>query len=681
MSKRFGLRRYAGLTVIVAAAALIFAGIAVGVSGAINTTDDPGFAGAGVLGAPAACLNGVPDHTTPAVNCNIYTDKTDVFLSGSPVSAALGDGTYFFDVLVPGGQPTPNDAAIVPDTSQATSKNLSDDFDAWTNREFTVTGDTIVMLNGSSHAYDSATNEVQVAPFANTLNPGGVYILAVCKVPTVQSGTPGVEPRDCKYDAFKVKQAVTCDPANDLNCPTPPAADLTVLKDVTPSFTREFNWSITKGVDACQVTLLNPNGCSVTGSSKTLNYTVTVTKDGGADSGWQASGDITIFNPNDNAATSVVVTDAIASGPSCDVDSGNTVSTGGDVGTLASGASLTLPYVCDFSVQPAYNTDYTNTATVSWDNTSVGTTNSSTTFSLAFQFTDPTTVIHNSVNVSDLLTSTNPTLPSTGFAVGDPVATNNSDPVGGTLTSGKTFTYSRTLTVPHNCLTVNNTASFSATDPEDTGTDTDDSGSSSVSAKVCRTPATTGALTMGFWQNKNGQGIITGQAKTGVCPSATWLRQFAPFQNLSATATCAAVGTYDLNVFKAATCSGPSTAPCNAMLKAQMLATAFDVYFSDPSLGGNKINAPHPIGGVTIDLTNICKMIDGTGGTASCGGTYEDTSSAFDDNASLSVFQMLVHAAAHSDLGGTTWYGNIKATQVLAKDAFDAVNNQVAFSV
>jgi hypothetical protein len=31
-------------------------------------------------------------------------------------------------------------------------------------------------------------------------------------------------------------------------------------------------------------------------------------------------------------------------------------------------------------------------------------------------------------------------------------------------------------------------------------------------------------------------------------------------------------------------------------------------------------------------------------------------------------------------VGGTVWYNQVKATQVLAKDAFDAVNNQVAFN-
>src|SRR5439155_11813137 len=123
--------------------------------------------------------------------------------------------------------------------------------------------------------------------------------------------------------------------------------------------------------------------------------------------------------------------------------------------------------------------------------------------------------------------------------------------------------------------------------------------------------------------------------------SGTWLRQFPPFQDLSATATCAQLESYDVTIFKVATCSGPTSSPCNKMLKAQMLATAFDVYFSNPALGGNRINAPTPIGGVTIDLTQICKMIDGTGGTATCSGTYQNASAAFGGATSLTVLQML----------------------------------------
>ena len=50
--------------------------------------------------------------------------------------------------------------------------------------------------------------------------------------------------------------------------------------------------------------------------------------------------------------------------------------------------------------------------------------------------------------------------------------------------------------------------------------------------------------------------------------------------------------------------------------------TEFNVILT--GVGGNKIGASVPIGGVSIDLTQICKMIDGSGGTATCSGTYED---------------------------------------------------------
>ncbi len=119
-------------------------------------------------------------------------------------------------------------------------------------------------------------------------------------------------------------------------------------------------------------------------------------------------------------------------------------------------------------------------------------------------------------------------------------------------------------------MTVNNTATIVETGHN-----------ASASVQDCNT----GALTMGFWQNKNGQAIITAQAKSGVCPSATWLQQYAPFQDLSSAATCSQAASYVYNIIKAANASGASM---NAMLKAQMLATALDVYFSDPSLAGTR---------------------------------------------------------------------------------------------
>ncbi len=191
-----------------------------------------------------------------------------------------------------------------------------------------------------------------------------------------------------------------------------------------------------------------------------------------------------------------------------------------------------------------------------------------------------------------------------------------------------------------------------------------------------------GGLTMGFWQNKNGQGIIS-NSKPATCGGVTapvlrdWLRQFAPFQDLSASANCSAVATYVYNVVKAANASGASM---NAMLKAQMLATALDVYFSDPCLGGNKIYAPTAIGSLLVDLTQVCKMIDGAGGAATCSGIYQNASGAFNGATCLTVSQLLSCAANKSNSGGSVWYGQVKATQELAKNTFDAINNGVALS-
>jgi hypothetical protein len=224
------------------------------------------------------------------------------------------------------------------------------------------------------------------------------------------------------------------------------------------------------------------------------------------------------------------------------------------------------------------------------------------------------------------------------------------------------FTYSRTVGLPQfDCVSYPNTATFTTSTTRTTG-------SAGQTVNACG-PAKTGGLTMGFWQNKNGQAIITGQSKSGTCGSATWLRQYAPFQDLSATATCAQVGTYVTNIIKAANASG---AAMNAMLKGQMLATAFDVCFSDPALGGNEVGAPAPMSGVAIDLKKVCAN------PSTCS-SYADVSNAFGGATSLTVGGLLANAASQSNSGGSSWYGQAKGTQELAKDTFDAINNQVAF--
>ncbi|HEX9036437.1 MAG TPA: hypothetical protein VF808_05550 [Ktedonobacterales bacterium] len=414
-------------------------------------------------------------------------------------------------------------------------------------------------------------------------------------------------------------------------------ADLTVSKTAATSFTRTYNWSISKAVDKTLVEQI--------GGTATFNYTVIAKETGYTDGAWQVNGVITVSNPNDWEAITANVTDAIDNGGVCTVTGGSGVS-------IPASSSVQLPYTCAYTSAPS-PTSGVNTATATWDKASFATPDDSASGTAPYAFSDPTNRVNQTVTITDTFNGSTTTLGTLTASDTTPYAS-------------ATYTYSHTVSVPvYNCVTYTNTAKIVETGQSDSKT-----------IKVCG-PAKTGALTMGFWQNKNGQGILSGGASTsGVCNSGTWLRQYAPFQDLSATATCSQVASYVYGVIKAANASGSSM---NAMLKAQMLATALDVYFSDSALSGNKINAPAPIGGVTIDLAKICHMIDSSTGTATCSGSYENVSSAFGGASGLTVSQMLSYAASQSSVGGGTWYGNVKATQQYAKDAFDAINNQVAF--
>jgi hypothetical protein len=148
------------------------------VTGASFTTVNTAMDGSG------HCANG-----SPTVNCNLYDGKRYVWLNGGPVASALGrDGQYFFAVLAPSNQATPNDGG---------SKNLSDDYDAYTNRTFTIKSGKVSSYSGS-HSFNKTL--IRLFPYADTPNPGGVYILAIC---SLAHGYP-VKATDCKYDQFKV---------------------------------------------------------------------------------------------------------------------------------------------------------------------------------------------------------------------------------------------------------------------------------------------------------------------------------------------------------------------------------------------------------------------------------------------------------------------------------------------
>ena len=141
------------------------------------------------MDAAGHCLNG-----NPAINCNMYDGKKYVWLNGGPVASQLGpSGKFFFAVLAPSNQPTPNDGG---------AKNLSDNYDSHTNRTFTVKSGKVSSYSGS-HTFDHGM--IRLFPYANTPNTGGVYILAIC---SLANGYP-VKASACKYDAFKVTTGTT----------------------------------------------------------------------------------------------------------------------------------------------------------------------------------------------------------------------------------------------------------------------------------------------------------------------------------------------------------------------------------------------------------------------------------------------------------------------------------------
>lgn len=182
-------RVYGAVAMAIAACSLLFASPAGAiVAGAGYTTFDSTLEG---------CLD-----SPNGVNCNNYEGKQYVYMSGGPVKAGLSDGSYYFAVLTPGSQ---NGGFI-----EGAKGNLSDEAiggtegdggngDAQAERTFEVNEHEIVAYSGG-HAIGESPNGKEIiglAPFDDTDNAGGVYILAICE-------TGATLPSQCKYDAFKV---------------------------------------------------------------------------------------------------------------------------------------------------------------------------------------------------------------------------------------------------------------------------------------------------------------------------------------------------------------------------------------------------------------------------------------------------------------------------------------------
>jgi hypothetical protein len=439
----------------------------------------------------------------------------------------------------------------------------------------------------------------------------------------------------------------------------------TISKDAAGSYKNTYAWTITKDVDKTIVKQI--------GGSATFNYTVKVTHDGGTISDVKVTGTITVSNGNTADVTGADVTDALSNSTNCTV-------TGGANATLHPGDN-TFPYTCSLTGVPSVPLD--NKATVTWPAQTVGTASlaaGSPDFTVSnISFTENT--VDETVSVTDTFGGTLGTA-----TVGD--------------ANPKSFTYSRTISVPaYDCKSYDNTATFTTNDNGATG-------SAGQTVTVCG-PARTGALTMGFWKGPNGNSLIASFCAPSAKPSlASWLAGLGagagPFSN--ATGTCSAMVTYVNGIL-----NGASATNMNTMLKAQMLATALDVYFSTTTLGystvasgsgKNQIKPPSSFLSITnlgtfkMDLTAICPMVDNLNtGTATCLNNTPSTSAVAAGavpSSPMAMQAILNFAATVGSSPWTTgaftgtaassqWYGTDRTKQEILKNIFDQFNNQLAF--
>jgi hypothetical protein len=413
------------------------------------------------------------------VNCNLYLGKEYVWINGGPTNgqSALTDGVYFFVVGVPGGQ-----NSHINDQSPVVSSdlNLSDEHDSYLNRRFVVSGHKITayLPDGDAatadHVFDRG--KIRLFPYSTTTNPGGEYFVALCRIdnnPSYNAATKTydaaknpVDPKNCKYDNFKVRAK---------NAPQTPEVEVT--KTATPYFERSHQWKVKKGVDQGSITL-KP------GESKEVAYTVTYSSTGSTDAAWKVSGTITVKNTHDTPATVNEVRDA--------TDFGDVTITGCTLPrTLASGDSMTCNYEQDLSAEAlsAPSSQYTNTA-YALVKDPLSDTDLEYAGTAHFKFETPNKELDKCIQVADTFD---------GSSVTGTVCLDSAP---------KTFTYKRTFEAPTGLNALNvcgttkypNTASYTTNDTETTG---------SADANVTVTVECQGC-TPGYWKNNTAAWANTG---------------------------------------------------------------------------------------------------------------------------------------------------------------------------
>ncbi|NUS60682.1 MAG: hypothetical protein HOQ01_07010 [Lysobacter sp.] len=210
------------------------------------------------------------------VNVNQYENKADVYLNGGPTNdncdaAAVDDGVYVFQITNPNG-------------------NVILSSDDISHREFTVSGGVIVSANDHAVvAADCGGVRVQMAPFDDTPNNGGVYKAWITRKSDYIANGNTFRNSDTKTDNFHVKAPP----------PPPETANLNVYKfydanangEWDPDEVPLFGWMMTAsngfGYAAQQLTQ-SPDGIT-TFSALTILENPYAVQEGTAGGTWHQS--------------------------------------------------------------------------------------------------------------------------------------------------------------------------------------------------------------------------------------------------------------------------------------------------------------------------------------------------------------------------------------------------------
>jgi len=131
------------------------------------------------------------------VNCNHYKDKANAYVAAG---GKADDGDYFFAVLTPGAQ---NSGFVDGAVGNLSSDSIG-------NRTFSVTKGLVTYTGSHKLGMDpTGRPAIKLAPYNDTDNEGGVYVVAVCKV-------GAQNPSDCKFDNFKIYKVA---PPRDTTAP------------------------------------------------------------------------------------------------------------------------------------------------------------------------------------------------------------------------------------------------------------------------------------------------------------------------------------------------------------------------------------------------------------------------------------------------------------------------------